>query len=61
MAEKKEIHVYHARHTVMRFDKNCIIELDIIDDSKVKIKLYNEVDGSVKEGSCKLKERSNSA
>ena len=39
----------------MRFDRECIIELDIIDDSKVNIKLYNEVNGSMKEGSCKLK------
>lgn len=59
MAAKKQIHVYHTRHTVMRFDKNCIIELEIIDDSKVNIKMYNEIDGSEKEGSCKLKERSN--
>lgn len=56
MAEKKKtIHVAHTRHTVMRFDKECIIELDIIDDSKVDIKLYNEVDGTMKKGSVKLK------
>lgn len=55
MPAKKNIIVEHCRHTVMRFDKTCIIELDIIGDSQVKIKLYNEVDGSVKTGSCKLK------
>ena len=55
MAEKKTIHVEHCRHTVMRFDKECILELDVIGDSQVKIKLYNEIDGSVKTGSCKLK------
>ena len=58
MAEKKTIHVELCRHTVMRFDKDCIIELDIIGDSQVKVKLYNEIDGSEKTGSCKLKERS---
>lgn len=58
MAEKKTIHLEHCRHTVMRFDKDCIIELDIIGDSQVKITLYNEIDGTVKNGSAKLKERS---
>ena len=55
MAKKKTIHVEHCRHTVMRFDKDCILEIDVIGDSQVNIKLYNEIDGSEKTGSCKLK------
>lgn len=55
MPGKKKITIEHCRHTVMRFDKECIIEMDIIGDSQVKIKLYNEIDGSEKTGSCKLK------
>ena len=58
MGRKKEIHVELCRHTVMRFDESCIIELDIIGDSQAKVTLYNEIDGSEKTGSCKLKERS---
>lgn len=52
---KKKITLEKCRHTVLRFDPTCILELDIIGDASVKIKLYNEIDGSVKEGSCKLK------
>ena len=55
MPAKKIIKVELCRHTVMRFDETCIVELDIIGDSQVKIKLYNEIDGSEKTGSCKLK------
>ena len=59
MAAKKTIQIEHCRHTVMRFDKDCTLELDVIGDSQVKIVLYNEVNGSEKYGSCKLKERRN--
>ena len=52
---KKTINIEKCRHTVLRFDAACVIELDIIGDSQVKIKLYNEIDGSEKTGSCKLK------
>ena len=52
---KKTIHLEQHRRTVMRFDSDCIIELDVVDDTKVNIKLYNEKDGSVKKGSCTLK------
>lgn len=55
MAKKKTIHLEQHRRTVMRFDSDCIIELDVVDDTKVNIKLYNEKDGSVKKGSCTLK------
>lgn len=45
----------NIRTTVMRFDKSCTIQLSIIDNSKVNIILYNDIDGTTKTGSCKLK------
>ena len=54
-AEKKTIKIEQCKHTVMRFDASCIIELDIIGDSQIKVTLYNEIDRTVKTGSCKLK------
>ena len=45
----------NTRTTVMRFDKSCTIQLTIIEDSKVNIILYNDIDRTIKTGSCKLK------
>ena len=42
--------------TVIRFDKSCTIELKVKDDS-IKIIKYNEIDGTVKSGTVKVKEK----
>ena len=45
----------NVRNTVIRFDKSCTIQLTIVDDLKVNIVMYNDIEGTVKKASCKLK------
>ena len=44
--------------TLIRFDRTCTLELHVKDDS-IRIIKYNEVDGTVKSGTVKVKEKNN--
>lgn len=47
----------NVRTTVIRFDHTCTVELKIAGE-RVTVKVYNEIDGSEKTLTGKLKERS---